>query len=96
MSCYEKMEKFKRDFKNITWTKNGYEITGFELTLMPCHSTVCYLNNYEDTQSIVAEFKKLEGARYQKEIGRMAPSQKLTKFKSKELRFASNRGHIAS
>ena len=56
--------------------------------------TVCYLNNYEDTQSIVAEFKIIEGARYSEEISRMAPSQKLTKFKSKELRFASNRGHI--
>ena len=56
--------------------------------------TVCYLNNYEDTQSIVAEFKKLEGVRYTKEIGRIAPSQKLTKFKSKVLRIASNRGHI--
>ena len=38
MRCYEKMEKFKREFKNITSTKNGYEITGFGLTLMPCHS----------------------------------------------------------
>ena len=42
--------------------------------------TVCYFNNYEVTQSLVAELKKLEGARYQKEIGRVAPSQKLTKF----------------
>ena len=55
---------------------------------------MCYLNNYEDTQSIVAEFKKLEGVRYSKEIGRIAVSQKLTKFKSKELRIASNRSHI--
>ena len=31
--------------------------------------TVGYLNKYEVTQSIVAEFKKLEGARYQKEMG---------------------------
>ena len=56
--------------------------------------TVCYLNNYEDTQSIVAEFKILEGVRYTKEIGKKGLSQKLTKFKSKLLRIASNRGHI--
>ena len=64
-----------------------------------CHkqfdpSTVCYLNNYEDTKSIMAEFKKIKGVRYPKEIGSMAPSQKLTKFKPKELRIASNCGHI--
>ena len=56
--------------------------------------TVCYLNKYEVTQSIVAELKKLEGARYLKEIGWVAPSQKLTKFNYQKLRFASNRSHI--
>ena len=57
-------------------------------------TTLCYLNNYEVTQSIVAELKILEGARYPKEIGKLAPSQKLTKFKHENLRFASFRGHI--
>ena len=70
-------------------------ITSAPESLLIYSHTVCYLNNYEDTQSIVAEFKIIEGARYSEEIGRMAPSQKLTKFKSKKLRFASNRGHIA-
>ena len=56
--------------------------------------TVCYLNNYEVTQSIVAELKKLEDARYQKEIGRAAASQKLTKFNQENLKFASFRSHI--
>lgn len=56
--------------------------------------TVCYLNNYEVTQSIVAELKKLEGARYVKEINWVAPSQKLTKFNYQKLRFASNPSHI--
>ena len=55
---------------------------------------MCYLNNYEVTQSIVAELKKLEGARYLKEIGWVAPSQKLTKFNHEDLRFALFRGHI--
>ena len=41
---------------------------------------MCYLNNYEDTQSIVAEFKKFKGVRYSKEIGRMSPTLKLTKL----------------
>ena len=56
--------------------------------------TVCYLNNYEVIQSIVAELKKLEGERYAKEIGRMALGQKLTKLQCQKLIFASNRGHI--
>ena len=47
--------------------------------------TVCYLNNYEVTQSIVAELKKLEGARYPKEIVEVAPSQNLTKFNHENL-----------
>ena len=55
---------------------------------------MCYLNNYEATQSIVAELKKLEGARYQKEIGSVAPSQNLTKSNQEKLRFASFRSHI--
>ena len=55
---------------------------------------MCYLNNYGDTQSIVAEFKKFKVVRYSKEIGRMSPSQKLTKLKSIKLRIASNRSDI--
>ena len=54
---------------------------------------MCYLNNYEVTQSIVAELKKLEGARYPKENGEVALIQKLTKFNHENLRFASFRGH---
>ena len=45
--------------------------------------TVCYLNDYEDTQSIVAEFKKIVGARYPKEISRMALSKKMIKSKAR-------------
>ena len=54
--------------------------------MITVHLTLCYLNNYEDRQSIVAEFKKIEGVPYLKEIGSMAPSWNLTKFKPKELR----------
>ena len=42
----------------------------------------------------MAELKKLEGARYQKEIGSVAPSQNLTKSNQEKLRFASFRSHI--
>ena len=55
---------------------------------------MCYFNIYEDTQFIVAEFKNIESVHYPKEIGSMSPSQNMTKLKSKELRIASNRGHI--
>ena len=58
--------------------------------------TVWYLNNYDDTQSIVAEFKKLEGARYRKKIASDAPDQKLTEPELKSLRIASIRGHIVN
>ena len=65
-----------------------------EYRILAYSATVCYLNDYEDKQSIVAEFKKSNNVRYIKEIGSMTPSQKLTKFKSKKVRIASNCGHI--
>ena len=52
------------------------------------------MKNYEVTQSIVAELKKLQGARYPKKIDWMAASQKLTKSYYEKLRFALIRGYI--
>ena len=55
---------------------------------------MCYLNDFYDISLIVAEFKKLDGARYSKEIHPMTQVKKLTKIISEKVRFASIRGLI--
>ena len=52
--------------------------------------------NHQVTQSIVAEFRILGGARYQKEMRHLAQNQKVTKFDSKNVRFALLRGHTVT
>ena len=52
---------------------------------------MCYLNDFHDIGLIVAEFKKLEGARYPKEIPPMTLGQKVDKnqFYKAEIRLNS-------
>ena len=40
---------------------------------------MCYLNDFYDISLIVAEFKKLDGARYSKEIHPMTKGQAVDK-----------------
>ena len=40
---------------------------------------MCYLNDFYDISLIVAEFKKLDGARYSKEMHLLSQGQKVDK-----------------
>ena len=94
----------KEEIKVIDW--NSYsisemksEITDLKFNFISIHristhSTLCDLEHYRVTESIVAELKNQAGVRYPKEIEGIAQVQKLTKFIHKNLRFASLRGHI--